>query len=377
MAEQVQQQYAEDLSITTTRGNADVVIVGGGQSALTVAYFLRRTPLSVVILDNGEGPGGAWVHGWDSLRLFSPAQWSSLPGWGMPTTEGYPTRDDIVSYLAQYEKRYDFSVKRPVTVTDILRENDGFTVHTDQGLWRARAVVSTTGTWSHPFIPTYPGQSTFAGLQIHSSQYRNAAAFVGKRVLVVGGGNSGAQILAEVSGVAKTTWVTQTEPVFLPDDVDGRVLFERATAKWKAQQEGRLLQDPPGGLGDVVMVEPVKLARERGVLHAVHPFLAFTDSGVIWQDGSRTVFDAVIWCTGFRPALQHLTSLNIVDADGKVALSGTQSVEVPGLWFVGYGEWTGFASATLVGGMRYAKATALELAQVLITRPSVSQERLG
>ncbi|MBF6615947.1 MAG: NAD(P)/FAD-dependent oxidoreductase [Candidimonas sp.] len=347
------------------RRNQDVVIVGGGQSALSVAYFLRRTSLSVVILDSGHEPGGAWLHGWDSLRLFSPGQWSSLPGWGMPPVEGYPTRDDIVSYLAQYENRYGFSIERPVSVAKLTRSDDGFVVHTDGGIWHARAVVSATGTWSQPYIPAYPNHSVYAGVQVHSAHYRNAAPFAGKRVLVVGGGNSGAQILAEVSRVADTTWVTPTDPVFLPDDVDGRVLFERATAKWKAQQEGRILPDPPGGLGDVVMVESVKAARDRGALNAVRPFRQFTDRGVIWQDGSHTDFDAVIWCTGFRPALGHLKPLGILDVDGRVALSGTQSVDVPGLWLVGYGEWTGFASATLVGGMRYARATALEVAQAL------------
>ncbi|PLC47957.1 pyridine nucleotide-disulfide oxidoreductase [Pollutimonas subterranea] len=343
----------------------DVVIVGGGQSALAVAYFLRRTTLSVVILDNGQQPGGAWVHAWDSLHLFSPGQWSSLPGWGMPAVAGYPTRDDVVGYLAQYEKRYGFSMGRPVSVKDVRREDEGFAVDTDRGVWRARAVISATGTWSHPYVPAYSNSSSYVGLQTHSAHYRNAAPFSGKKVLVVGGGNSGAQILAEVSRVAETTWVTQTEPIFLPDDVDGRVLFERATAKWKARQEGRILQDPPGGLGDVVMVEPVKAARDRGVLNAVRPFREFTDRGVIWHDSSQTAFDAVIWCTGFRPALQHLESLGIVGPDGKVALSGTQSVDIPGLWLVGYGEWTGFASATLIGVMRYAKATALEVAHAL------------
>ena len=371
MAEQGQHLCSKSISAGTRGQTFDVVIIGGGQSALTVAYFLRRTSLSFVILDNGQVPGGAWVHGWESLHLFSPAQWSSLPGWGMPAVSGYPERDDVVKYLAQYEKRYDFSIERPVSVTDVLRGEDGFVVHTDRGVWHARAVISATGTWSHPFIPAYPNHRSYTGLQIHSARYRNAAPFADKSVLVVGGGNSGAQILAEVSRVAKTTWVTQTEPIFLPDDVDGRVLFERATAKWKAQQEGRILEDPPGGLGDVVMVEPVKAARDRGALNAVRPFREFTDKGVIWQDGSHTAFDAVIWCTGFRPALEHLKSLGIVGIDGKVALSGTQSVDVPGLWLVGYGEWTGFASATLVGGMRYAKATALEVAQALETQALV------
>lgn len=101
MAEQSHTQQGENVLATTRERVYDVVIVGGGQSALAVAYFLRRTSLSVVLLDSGYAPGGAWVHGWDSLRLFSPAQWSSLPGWGMPSVEGYPTRDDIVGYLTQ------------------------------------------------------------------------------------------------------------------------------------------------------------------------------------------------------------------------------------------------------------------------------------
>lgn len=225
MAEQSHTQQGENVLATTRERVYDVVIVGGGQSALAVAYFLRRTSLSVVLLDSGYAPGGAWVHGWDSLRLFFPAQWSSLPGWGMPSVEGYPTRDDIVGYLTEYEKRYDFSIERPVFAANIRRDGDGFVAHADQGVWRARAVISATGTWSHPYVPAYPNRSSYVGLQMHSAHYRNAAPFADKEVLVVGGGNSGAQILAEVSHVAKTTWVTQTEPIFLPDEEDGRVLF--------------------------------------------------------------------------------------------------------------------------------------------------------
>jgi cation diffusion facilitator CzcD-associated flavoprotein CzcO len=116
----------------------------------------------------------------------------------------------------------------------------------------------------------------------------------GKRVLVVGGGNSGAQILAEVSKVADTLWITPQPPAFLPDEVDGRVLFERATERWKAQQEGRVIDQPVGGLGDIVMVEPVREARELGVLVAERPFQRFTADGVKWADGRREAVDAVI-----------------------------------------------------------------------------------
>lgn len=344
----------------------DVVIIGGGQAALATAYFLRRTGLSFVMLDAEDGPGGAWRHGWDSLRLFSPATWSSIAGW-MMVQEGYPTRDHVVDYLTRYEARYQFPVHRPVRVTSVERINGALRVHAEQGHWDARSVVSATGTWSNPYIPGYPGCELFCGQQLHSAHYVEAQPFAGKRVLVVGGGNSGAQVLAEVSKVADATWVTPTEPLFLPDDVDGRVLFERATDRWKAQQEGRVIEQPVGGLGDVVMVPPVVEARERGVLHAVRTFKRFTRNGVVWPDGTETMVDAVIWCTGFKPALGHLTNLGLINDEGRVEVEGTRAVHEPRLWLVGYGEWTGSASATLIGVTRTARSTATEIEQFLAT----------
>src|ERR1700686_4888465 len=104
----------------------DVVLVGGGQSALAVAYFLRRAGIGYVVLDDQPAPGGAWQHTWDSLHLFSPAQWSSLPGWLMPATaEIYPSRDHVIRYLTEYEKRYEIPVRRPVEVTSVSRREGG------------------------------------------------------------------------------------------------------------------------------------------------------------------------------------------------------------------------------------------------------------
>lgn len=345
----------------------DVLIIGGGQAALATAYFLRRTNLSFIILDAEQGAGGALRHGWDSLRLFSPATWSSIPGWMMPPVQdGYPSREHVIDYLTQYEARYQFPIERPVRVTSIERVAGALRVHSESGHWDAKAVVSATGTWSNPNIPTYPGAELFRGQQLHSADYVEPQAFSGKRVLVVGGGNSGAQILAEVSKVADATWVTPTDPLFLPDDVDGRVLFERATERWKAQMEGRVIEQPVGGLGDVVMVPPVVEARERDVLHAVRPFVRFTPDGVVWAGGAETAVDAVIWCTGFKPALGHLASLGVVTERGRVEVEGTRSVSEPRLWLVGYGEWTGSASATLIGVARTARSTAVEIEQFVV-----------
>lgn len=340
----------------------DVVVVGGGQAALATAYFLKRAGLAFTLLDAEDGPGGAWRHAWQSLRLFSPATWSSIAGRPMPQKEGdYPSRDDVIAYLEDYERHYQLPVERPIQVESVTDDGDVLSIRSTTREWHARAVVSATGTWRAPFIPPYPGHDVYEGEQLHSAHYVEPGRFAGKRVLVVGGGNSGAQILAEVSQVAVTTWVTLQPPAFLADDVDGRVLFARATERWKAQQEGRVVDAPVGGLGDIVMVRSVREARSRGVLHAVPPFERFTATGVAWADGTEEPIDVVLWCTGFKPALDHLKSLGIVESSGRVQVTGTRSIKAPRVWLVGYGDWTGAASATLVGVTRSARSTVAEI----------------
>ena len=348
------------------KAEVDVVIIGGGQSALATAYFLKRKKVPFVILDDQSQAGGAWLHAWQSLCLFSPHTWSSLSGWMMPTTERtYPTRNEVIEYLSAYEQRYQFPTIRPVHVDHIEQEDDYLDVYAGDQYWRAKAVVSATGTWSQPYIPHYEGHERFEGIQIHSAHYVNPEPFINKKVIVVGGGNSGAQILAEVSKVADTTWVTVTPPQFLSDDVDGRVLFLRATERLKAQQEGKVINQPVGGLGDIVMIDSVKEARTRGVLHSREPFVAFTEHSAVWADGSMQAVDAVIWCTGFNPALNHLRGLGVVEPDQTVAVHNGRSMKLNNLWLVGYGEWTGMASATLIGVSRTARAAADEIAAYL------------
>jgi putative flavoprotein involved in K+ transport len=338
----------------------DVVVIGGGQSGLATGYYLRRSGLSFVILDNQSEVGGAWLHTWKSLRLFSPAQWSSLPGMIMAGgSDYYPTRDVTITYLKYYEEKYQLPVRRPVNVQQVQRIENLFHLDTSDGTYTARAVVSATGSYANPYTPAFEGQELFQGMVLHSSAYESPDVFEGKRVAIVGEGNSGAQVLAEVSRVADCIWVTQKEPRFLPDHVDGRYLFDAATQLYEAQKTGK--QYKPPSLGDIVMVDSVKEARARKVLNSVRPFSRFTRDGMVWPDGREEKIDAVIFCTGFKPALHHLAPLQVVHADGKAETIGTRSQAVPGLWFVGYGHWTGFASATLIGVGRSAKSTVEEI----------------
>ena len=349
------------MSTPPDRGGdaVDVIVIGAGQAGLSVGYFLRRTARSFLILDAEDGAGGAWRHGWRSLRLFSPAQVSSLSGWLMPpSSNGFPTRDEVVDYLTRYEQRYQLPIVRPIRVEAVERGPGGLVVRSADRSWSASAVVSATGTWHSPFVPPYRGRERFTGTQLHSAHYVGPEPFAGQRVLVVGGGNSGAQVLAEISMLSDTVWVTERPPRFLPDDVDGRVLFRRASAQWKERQDGHVT--PGASLGDIVMVPPVVEARARGVLVSREPFDHFTESGVVWPDGTSAAIDAVIWCTGFRSALSHLAPLGIVQ-DGRVAVRNTRAIDEPRLWLVGYGDWTGWASATLIGVGRTARSTAEEI----------------
>lgn len=209
-----------------------------------------------------------------------------------------------------------------------------FHVRTDVRTWRARAVVSATGTWSRPFVPWYPGR--FGGRQWHSAHYPGPEPFAGSRVAVVGGANSAAQIAAELSTVADLTWYTSRPPQWMPDEVDGRVLFRRNRARALALGRGEPDPGPSDGLGDIVMVPSVREARDAGRLVAT-PMVDSLD---------RIDADHLVWCTGFRPALRHLHGL----------LQG-RTPTVAGLFLVGYGDWTGPGSATLAGvapGARWA-----------------------
>ncbi|MEU2562327.1 ArsO family NAD(P)H-dependent flavin-containing monooxygenase [Streptomyces longispororuber] len=349
--------------------HADVVVVGGGQAGLAAGYHLRRQGLDFVILDADAAPGGSWQHMWDSLRLFSPAEHSSLPGRLMPARRGrtYPDAGHVVEYLTDYEKRYDLPVQHGTRVEAVRRDGERLLAETDSGTWRARAVISATGTWSRPFLPAVPGRDLFGGRQLHAVNYRRPADFDGQRVIVVGGGNSGAQIAADLAldGRGEVTWVTRRPPRFLADDIDGRALFDVATARRRALEEGRSDTGGVASLGDIVAVPPVRAARDAGILAAKPMFRRLTADGVRWDDGTHSGADAIVWCTGFRPALAPLAPLGLRGPRGHIPTDGTRALGEPRLHLLGYGDWTGPASATLIGVGRPARDAARAIARLL------------
>ncbi len=219
---------------------------------------------------------------------------------------GHHGLSDILS-----EKRYELKIGPPkVRVIEINWHQDIFTLQTSAGSYQARVVVGATGSFENPFIPKISGRETFTGKIIHSAQYREPTVFKNQKVGIVGEGNSGAQILSEVSRVADTFWITKDAPDFLPDHVDGRYLFDAASQLFEAKKRGR--EYIPPSLGHIVMVRLGKgcLALRSMLVH--YPSITrFTTNGVELEDHRELPLDSVIFCTGFRPALQIFKNLPV------------------------------------------------------------------
>ena len=349
------------------RLRTDVVVVGAGQAGLSAAYHLQRRGLApvrgFVVLDRSPAPGGAWQFRWPSLTLSTVNRVHDLPG--MPfadavdtTAREVPAADAVPRYFAAYERRFALPVYRPVAVTVVCDRGERLVVETDRGEVSARGLVNATGTWDRPYVPEVPGADRFRGRQLHTRDYRTAAEFVGRHVVVVGAGISAIQLLDEVSRVTTTTWVTRRPPEFRDGPFD-----EAAGRAAVALVEERVRRGlPPASVVSVtgIPVTPAVAAmRARGVLERRPMFSAITEDGVRWPDGTALRADVILWCTGFRSALDHLAPLGLRGPDGGIVMAGrlaTQTATDPRVHLVGYGP-----SASTIGANRAGAAAGAEL----------------
>jgi cation diffusion facilitator CzcD-associated flavoprotein CzcO len=350
----------------------DVVVIGAGQAGLSSAYHLRRTGFEpehgFVVLDHAPGPGGAWQFRWPSLTYGKVHGMHALPG--MELTDADPERPSsevIAEYFDAYEETFDLRVRRPVDVLAV-REGDGrLLVETSEGTWSARALISATGTWDRPFWPRYPGQETFRGRQLHTAQYPGPEEFAGLRVVVVGGGASGTQHLMEIAPyAAATTWVTRRPPVFREGPFTEDVGREAVALVTERVRRGL----PPNSVVSVTglpLNDAIRRAVEDGVLDRQPMFDRITPDGVAWDDGRRVEADAIVWATGFRPAIDHLAPLRLREPGGGIRLEGTRAAAEPRVHLVGYGP-----SASTIGANRAGRAAVRDIGRLPAGRPATT-----
>jgi cation diffusion facilitator CzcD-associated flavoprotein CzcO len=361
-----------------------VVVIGAGQAGLSAAHFLQRAGLvagvDFEVLDANPTAGGAWSHRWDALTFDRVNGLHDLPESELGDADPRePAREVIKRYYSRYETENGLSVDRPWRVRSVTRIDDGASgvgpveryevtaEHPDgrTAVYRAGAVISGTGTWDHPYVPWYPG--AFGGRQLTTRDFTSPADFVGRRVLVVGGGISAVQFLQmlDEAGV-DTLWSTRTPPRWREAPFD---------PMWGLDVENSVAARTRAGLRPLSVVAATGLPLtaegradvERGLLVSRGAIAALTDDGVDFADGTHESVDVILWATGFRAALSHLAPLGIRDPAGGVLMADDDvSVIVsPGLFLVGYGRSASTLGATRAG--RRAARAAVRATDVSAT----------
>ncbi|MES1248669.1 MAG: NAD(P)/FAD-dependent oxidoreductase [Actinomycetota bacterium] len=362
----------------------EVVVVGGGAAGLATAALLQEHDLRPLVLEAGPEPGAAWRARYDRLHLHTPRLLSGLPGMRIPRRYGrWVARDDLIEYLRDYAAVHDLDVR---THCRVERLTPSWTLHTSDGEIGAEHVVVATGYNGAPFVPDWPGRDGFTGELIHSSAYRNPGQFRGKDVLVVGAGNSGAEIAHDLidGGAARSRLSVRTPPQIVrratlgipaqllgmairklpPDWVDPFTMWQRKVAIPDLSRQG--LPRPPHGVRtafvttgttpilDVGIVAAVKSGRVE-VVAAVE---RFDGANVVLADGSHIQPDAVVAATGFRAGLDELVDgLDVLDPRGLPTKTDGEPA-LPGLWFVGF-------VPTLGGQLREGSLAARKVAAAL------------
>ena len=350
----------------------DMVVVGGGQAGLAIGYHLAQQGVDFAILEAASEPAAAWRERWDSLRLFTPARYDSLPGLDFPgDPDRYPTRDEVVTYLVDYARHFDLPVELNSRVNTIRRVDDGYVVELDDHTYTAQQVVVATGPFQVPFVPPVAEQLGEGVVQMHSTTYRSPQSVPEGRVLVVGGGNTGFQIAEELSASREVHLSIGSRQTPLPQRILGRDLF------WYLEGTGLIRKTTESRIGrrmsgrdTLIGSTPRRLRRRHGVeLHG--RAVSATGSSVRFADDSQLDVASVIWATGFRTDHSWIDA-PVFDQAGRLEHKRGVTAS-PGLYFVGL-SWQHTRGSALLGWVKddaeyiaqqissFRAATARELA---------------
>jgi cation diffusion facilitator CzcD-associated flavoprotein CzcO len=344
--------------------NPDAIIVGAGPAGLACAMTMRGAGLNITVLEKAANVGSVWRRHYDRLHLHTDRKRSGLPGMGMPRTYPlYPSRKQLIEYLESYAVRFDISPIFNSTVSCIRRDGSQWRADTLRGSTNAPVMVIATGIADAPYRPSWPGSAIYRGLVAHSSEYRNPTPYAGKRVLVVGFGNSGGEIALDLATAGVDVALAVRGPVqILPRDLLGfpilawAILYRRLPARLVDAINAPILRLAVGRIeklglrraakgprqmveedGRVPLIDIGTLDKIRdGSIQICGGIDRLTPDGVVFADGETRKFDAIILATGFRPDLRQLIPdlEGVFDRRGMPLVTG-QATNAPGLYFCG------------------------------------------
>jgi putative flavoprotein involved in K+ transport len=343
----------ERLATATNTSEAperyDVVVVGAGQAGLALGSFLAREGRRFLIVDAADSIGAAWRTRWDSLVLFTPRRYDSLPGLAFPgDPDGYPTRDEVIAYLEQYAATFELPVEFGSAVRSLDADDGRFVVALDDRQIEADQVVVATGPFQAPRVPELADGLAPDVFQTHSSAYRRPDDVPEGTVLVVGGGNTGFQIAKELAGTRPVLLAIGSRQTPLPQTVLGRDLF------WWLTKAGLLTKTVESRLGrrmrnrDTLIGSSPRDLKRHGV--ELKPrAVAASGRTVRFADGGEIDIDAVIWATGYRSDHSWI-KLPVADPNGRVR-HRRGVTDIPGLYFLGL-SWQHTRGSALLGWVK-------------------------
>ena len=347
------------LENSTSNGNAapesaptrfDVVVIGAGQAGLAMGYFLARQGRRFTILETRDSVGSAWRDRWESLVLFTPRRYDALPGLAFPgNPDGYPTRDEVISYLERYAETFELPIEFNSPVRSVTRRDDAFVVDLSDRRIEADRVVVATGPFHAPNMPALAGQLAPEVFQTHSAGYRRPSDVPEGQVVVVGGGNTGFQIAKELSATDTVNLAIGSRQTPLPQRFLGRDLF------WWLTKVGLLKKTVDSRIGrrarhrdTLIGSSPRELKRRYGV--GLKPRVVGASGRTLsFADGTEVEVDAVIWATGYRPDHSWIEAA-VMDSDGSVR-HRRGVTDVPGLYFLGL-SWQYTRGSALLGWVK-------------------------
>ncbi len=329
----------------------DVVVVGGGQAGLAIGYHLAQQQRRFTILEAADTPGAAWRERWDSLKLFTPVRYNSLPGLPFPgQPDSYPGRDEVVAYLSDYARRFELPVELNSRVRTVEPDNSGgYRVELDDRTYEADQVVIATGPFQIPRIPPVAANLDRGIVQLHSTEYRSPSQIPSGPVLVVGGGNTGYQIAEELSRHREVHLSIGSRQTPLPQRILGRDLFTyleaaRLMRVTVTSRPGQRLQ-----YRETLIGSSPRAARRRHGIHVHGRTEQVEGRQVMFADGVRVEPNAVIWATGF--VLDHtLVKAPVFDDTGRVVHKRGVTAS-PGLYFLGL-PWQHTRGSALLGWVK-------------------------
>jgi putative flavoprotein involved in K+ transport len=336
--------------VITVTDRREVIVVGGGQAGLAVGYFLAQQGHHFTILEAAGTPAAAWRARWDSLRLFTPVRYDSLPGRAFPGhPDAYPGRDDVVAYLTDYARDHELPIELDSAVRAVRPCEDGYLVELDDRTYEAEQVVIATGPFQVPRVPELAERLEPDIVQLHSSEYRRPQDVPAGPVLVVGGGNTGFQIAEELARSHEVHLSIGSRQTPLPQRIFGRDLFRYLEStglmgKTIGSRIGQRLQHR-----DTLIGSSPRAARRRHGIRLCGRTVDASASEVRFDDGGRLAPGAIIWATGF--ALDHsIVDVPVFDEDARLVHQRGVTTS-PGLYFVGM-PWQHTRGSALLGWVK-------------------------